>query len=296
MPLTLPHDKLSICISFIQEQLEAHRSRSIPRQPLVVGLNGMQGIGKTTLVTALALALEERGIETLTCSIDDFYLTHEDQVVLAREHADNALVQHRGEPGTHDVALVMSTLSSLVLGEPTTIPRYDKGAFQGQGDRCPETEWRPVNQRGQPPVQVVILEGWLVGFRPLSAQVVREKWTAPSRTLSKHRLEHLLFLNDRLKDYDPITDLFGAFIHIDSEDVEYVYSWRLEQEDCLRAERRDLSAGMTPDQVVNFVDGYFPGYELFTEGVRRGVLSNRPKCQLRIVVGRDRKVKQVLRI
>ncbi|KAM4056678.1 putative kinase mug58 [Hirsutella rhossiliensis] len=288
----LHNDKAPICIPFIRERLEAHQSRG----PLMIGLNGMQGVGKTTLVTALAAVLDAAGIRTLTCSIDDFYLTHEDQAALAREHPGNALMQHRGEPGTHDIALAGSVFASLMRGEPTKIPQYDKGAFNGQGDRRPGSEWKAVNEPGQPPVQVVILEGWLVGFRPLSLDDVERRWSAPSRTLHKHRLEYLLLLNQLLKDYDPLTDLFDAFIHIDSEDVEYVYSWRLEQEDSLRAQRRDPTAGMTPDQVIKFVDGYFPGYELYTDGLRRGIFANRPGCQLRLVVGRDRRVNQVVRI
>jgi D-glycerate 3-kinase len=79
-----------------------------PGKPFFIGLNGVQGAGKTTLVSALQETLKEKGLETLVCSIDDLYLKHEDQVALAREHPDNALVQHRGEPG-------MSILSSLLL-------------------------------------------------------------------------------------------------------------------------------------------------------------------------------------
>lgn len=57
-------------------------------------------MGKTTLVKALAETLQEReGLNTLVVSIDDFYLTHEDQLKLAEENSDNALVQYRGEPG-----------------------------------------------------------------------------------------------------------------------------------------------------------------------------------------------------
>lgn len=69
------------------------------QRPLIIGLNGMQGAGKTTLVAALAAALEKENTATLVCSIDDFYLTHDDQQALARENASNALLQHRGEPG-----------------------------------------------------------------------------------------------------------------------------------------------------------------------------------------------------
>ncbi|PNY28715.1 Uncharacterized protein TCAP_01360 [Tolypocladium capitatum] len=288
-------DKALVCISFILERLKAHQAETHDR-PLIIGLNGVQGVGKTTLVAALAVALENDGVHTLICSIDDFYLKHEDQVALARDHADNALMQHRGEPGTHDVALAKAVFASLMQRRPAHLPRYDKGAFHGQGDRLPETQWKAVNQPGQAPVRAVILEGWSVGFRAIGPEGVEAKWKAPSRTLRKHRLEHLLFLDQSLKEYDGLTDLFGAFIHIDSEHVEFVYPWRQEQEDCLRAEKGDPDAGMTPEQVVKFVDGYFPGYELYTDGVRRGIFSDRPGCQLRMVVGRDRRVKQVIRI
>lgn len=94
-------DKSPICIPFILSRLAAHRERQAGRSlPFVVGLNGVQGVGKTTLVRALAQTLQEReGLPTLVVSIDDFYLTHADQLALAAAHPDNALVQHRGEPG-----------------------------------------------------------------------------------------------------------------------------------------------------------------------------------------------------
>lgn len=91
-------DKTPICAPFILERLKVHEQDSTTR-PFIIGLNGIQGAGKTTLVSALAKVLEDQGVHTLVFSLDDFYLKHEDQVALARSNADNALVQHRGEPG-----------------------------------------------------------------------------------------------------------------------------------------------------------------------------------------------------
>ncbi|GAB0131607.1 hypothetical protein EsDP_00000070 [Epichloe bromicola] len=297
MSVPFADDKASICIPFILTHLKSHRSTApSPSRPLIVGLNGMQGVGKTTLVAQLAEGLAKRNIKTLAFSLDDFYLTHQDQVALAEANPDNALVQHRGEPGTHDVDLVKSVFTALVDGQPTRIPRYDKALFSGQGDRLPEEQWRSVNQPGDEPIQVVIFEGWAVGFRPIRDKDVEAKWKAPSRTLHTHRLEHLLFINEKLREYDAITDLFDSFIHIDSEEAEYVYAWRQEQEDSLRIAKGDPTAGMTPEQVVRFVDGYYPAYELYTDGMRKGIFIDRPGRHLRMIVGRDRKVKQVSQI
>jgi D-glycerate 3-kinase len=91
-------DKSPLCIPFILRRLEIHRAQH-PDKPFFIGLNGVQGAGKTTLVSALKETLQGRGLETLVCSIDDLYLKHEDQLALARQHPDNKLVQHRGEPG-----------------------------------------------------------------------------------------------------------------------------------------------------------------------------------------------------
>lgn len=248
----------------------------------------MQGVGKTTLVRALAETLQQREhLQTLVISVDDFYLTHADQLALAAAHPDNSLVQVRGEPGTHDIDLLRSVFQSLCEGQPTLIPQYDKGAFDGWGDRLPQERWIAVNQGAQPRVQVVLLEGWCVGFRSVRHEEIEAKWKAPSRTLGQHKLEDLVFVNDRLKEYDVITDLFDAFIHIDAEDTEYVYKWRLQQEQQLRRER---GTGMTDEQVVKFVDAYYPAYELFSDGVRNGIFVDRDGCQLRLVVGKDRLV------
>lgn len=188
--------------------------------------------------------------------------------------------------------LATSFFNNLLAGKLSPVPQYDKSAFGGQGDRAPASTWRPVAA----PPRAVILEGWSVGFRPLSPAAVEDKWNSPSRTLRKHQLEHLLFVNDRLADYDALTELFDAFIHIDAEDLTYVYEWRQQQEEHLRRDKGDASAGMTPEQVARFVDGYFPAYELYTDRLRAGIFPGRPGSQLRLTVGKDRKVKEVVRI
>lgn len=93
-------DKSCLCIPFILSRRDIHDSES-SNAPFFIGINGVQGAGKTTLVSALAKTLRENCcLETLVLSLDDLYLKHEDQVALANSHPDNPLIQHRGEPGT----------------------------------------------------------------------------------------------------------------------------------------------------------------------------------------------------
>jgi D-glycerate 3-kinase len=188
--------------------------------------------------------------------------------------------------------LASQLFSALEQGAEIKIPKYDKAKHNGQGDRVPSSEWETRNAPGQPKIRVVIFEGWCVGFRAISHSSLAAKLEAPSTTLHKHKLEDLEFVNEKLRGYDVMTDRFDAFIHIDAEETRVVYEWRLEQEAALRRER---GSGMTDEEVRAFVDGYYPAYELYTEGVREGVLKEKgPGRQLRMVVGRDRRVKEVV--
>ncbi|MCJ1484089.1 hypothetical protein MMC06_004257, partial [Schaereria dolodes] len=272
--------------------------------PLFVGLNGVQGVGKTTLVTAISRTLSNPpySLATAIFSIDDLYLPRSQQAALASSHPANPIVQHRGQPSTHDIPLGISVFSSLGSGSFTKIPQYDKSAFNGHGDRLNEKDWKGVNNYGEDRVKIVVFEGWCVGFRALGKEGVRTKWeVAVERKdrgdyrgrLGYLELEHLEFVDNALGAYDELTDRLNAFIHIDAEDTLYVYQWRLEQEIALRAAK---GAGMTDEQVVSFVDGYYPAYELYSDRLRAGIFKEESGRQLRLIVGHDRRVKHVMKI
>lgn len=46
------------------------------------------------------------------------------------------------------------------------VPRYDKSLRGGYGDRAPKDTW-PVLEG---PLQVVLFEGWMLGFKPLGKE------------------------------------------------------------------------------------------------------------------------------
>ncbi|PGH06794.1 hypothetical protein AJ79_06435 [Helicocarpus griseus UAMH5409] len=318
-------DKSEYCIPFLLDRLEEHHKKHAGNPnppPFFVGLNGVQGAGKTVLVTLLRSTLSSapHNLPTITFSLDDVYLNHADQQRLAASNPSNPLLEHRGQPSTHDVALGRQVFDSLRQGLPTKIPAYDKSAFNGQGDRLPESQWEMVNDvsAGQKRVKVVIFEGWCVGFRARPEEEIRRAWedAVEQRTRDpegyKGRLGHVKFedvkaINDALRSYDVFTDQLDAFIHIDAEDTHFVYDWRQEQERNLLAAK---GSGMTGEQVNKFVDGYYPSYELFTPTLRQGVFAPRYETdelgsssdnswkdmQLRLVVNRQRRVCDVVRI
>ncbi|KAL9640467.1 MAG: hypothetical protein Q9204_000695 [Flavoplaca sp. TL-2023a] len=297
-------DTLQICVGFVRERLK-HHDESNQGVPFFLGVNGVQGIGKSYLAASLAHELEQAAskLRTVVLSIDDFYLNHENQTQLAADHPDNPLVQHRGQPSTHEIPLALSVLTSLRAEQETSIPSYDKSAFDGRGNRKPQNQWTTVNKAGQQPIKIVVLEGWCVGFRALDDINLTTLWLSAVELstrgcgyqgrLGHSRLQDVKFINEALKGYDSLTDQLDALIHLDAEDLQHVYAWRLEQEDQLHQER---GSGMTKAEVVKFIDGYYPSYELYTDRLRSGVFGNRVGAQLRLVIRKDRLVQDVIKI
>lgn len=208
MSKTIVKDKTSLLTSFLLPLLSEHVSRKpeASSPPFFLGISGPQGSGKTSLVNILATNLRTtHNLNVVVFSIDDIYLTHADQTTLRELYPDNKLIQHRGEPGTHDIKLGTQIFKSLKDQKETKIPAYDKSMFNGQGDRVNEMYWEKVNG----PYDIVIFEGWCVGFRQISNEDLEGKWRESKQTqkgtMGRHALEHLQFVNTNLRDYDLLT-------------------------------------------------------------------------------------------
>src|SRR4051812_14673155 len=88
---------------FMEEVLQGARARDAEatrEAPLIFGISGPQGGGKSTLADTLVSALDELGRRAMAFSIDDFYLTYDEQRALSAEHPGNPYLEHRGYPGT----------------------------------------------------------------------------------------------------------------------------------------------------------------------------------------------------
>ncbi|KAF3334856.1 D-glycerate 3-kinase [Carex littledalei] len=217
--------------------------------PLVIGVSAPQGSGKTTLVFALEYLFRSCGRNAATLSIDDFYLTAEEQAKLRNKHPGNALLEFRGNAGSHDLQFSIETMTSLrkmtKKGMKMKLPRYDKSAFGGRGDRADPSSWPDI----EGPVEVVLFEGWMLGFKPLPNEVV--KAVDPQLELVNKNLEAY---------YDAWDKFIDAWLVIKIKDPSCVYQWRLEAEVAMR---NDGKPGMSDEEVLDFVSRYLPAYKAY---------------------------------
>ena len=245
-------------LKFILKALENVDIKSL-KVPLVVGISGPQGLGKSWLTVELKLALERALPEAVVVqfSMDDVYLTHEEQskVTMVARKEGNALLQGRGLPGTHDLRLATTIFEKLKRREPVQIPRYDKSAFDGEGDRCPELQWEHVASS-----DIVLFEGWFNGFCSVDSIELPYLMSGPTSVVQNYPMYHIGEINQRLKAYERIWSEFDKFIYFKTNDINNVYTWREQQEHALIKER---GRGMSDDQVRNFVNRYMPVYSLY---------------------------------
>ncbi|RCH87287.1 hypothetical protein CU097_009473 [Rhizopus azygosporus] len=268
------------------------KQRGLAEQPMIVGVSGCQGSGKTTLCDTLTYLLKQEPyqLRVVNFSLDDVYLTHREQLALAQRYPENKLYQQRGQAGSHDLTLATETFKALLMNQPSvSIPVYDKSLFDGQGDRLPKQDWKQV--RG--PFDIVLFEGWMLGFRPVEEKTLEVMYRS-RQTLQSVRLDDLKVMNENLKRYE--TELYpylDLFIHLSPLDIQQVYQWRLEQEHHMKMTRG--VTGLSDEAVKQFVNTYMPAYELYLPQLNTKSLfeqSDKQDHHLKIVLDRERKVVQ----
>ncbi|NJL46785.1 MAG: glycerate kinase [Leptolyngbyaceae cyanobacterium SM2_5_2] len=212
------------------------------QRPLIQGILGVQGCGKTTLTRILVQLLTAMGYPTLSFSLDDLYKTYADRCRLRQ--ADPRL-RWRGPPGTHDIDLGLATLDHLRRApsqEGVDIPRFDKSLYQGEGDRI-----APERVQG---IDIVLFEGWFVGVRPV-AEAQFEQAPAPICTEADRRFAR--DMNRWLQHYLPLWERLDRLLLLCPEDYRMSKRWRQQAEQRMRAAGQP---GMEEATVDAFVD-YF---------------------------------------
>ncbi|WP_353218254.1 kinase [Sandarakinorhabdus sp.] len=258
-PVALAAEQAALAALIVQEQLPSDYRATIDDhwrpiaaaiaaafaaagRPLVIGINGAQGSGKSTLCLCLELLLRHsHGLHAQTLSIDDLYLSKADRGKLAA--AVHPLLAMRGVPGTHDVDLGNHIIASVQAGHARLqLPRFDKG----RDDRVPSADW-PIAAK---PIDILLFEGWCVAASPQPALAL----AMPVNRLEIDDDKDMIWrrhVNTALAG--PYRALFAnidLLVMLAAPRFEIVQDWRLIQEHKLRAR---TNGGMTDAELSRFV-------------------------------------------
>lgn len=251
------------------------RRRAAARSPLVVGLCGAQGSGKSTVAGAIAARLSRDGLSVATLSLDDLYLARAERQALARRV--HPLLATRGPPGTHDAALGLEVLRALRRGESLDLPAFDKAA----DDRRPRTDWA----RFEGPAEVVLFEGWCVGARPEPEAAL----AAPVNGLERQEDPDGVwrgFVNRALAAYQALFAELDLLILLKAPSFGVVAAWRGQQEAELRASGAEGAGLMDAATLGRFIQHY--------ERLTRWMLREMPgRADVVVELGRRRELREI---
>ena len=96
------------------------------------------------------------------------------------------------------------------------------------------------------PVDIVLVEGWMLGFQPVAPQVVTDP--------------HLQQINKLLGQYTAWHSLLDNFVYIRPDDPAHVLEWRSEAEERMKAKGLP---GMSASEVRAYAEKFLPAYRMY---------------------------------
>jgi D-glycerate 3-kinase len=233
----------------LAEKIAWHRQKI--GRPIIQGILGGQGTGKSTLCRTLSLILQDMGYRTFSLSIDDLYKTYTERLKLREQ--DPRLIW-RGPPGTHDINLGLAVLDQVRQGQsPVSVPRFDKSLHAGAGDR--------TNPEIIDGADIILFEGWFVGVCPIDPSVFD---TAEPPILTDADRVFARDMNNKLRDYLPLWERLDSLFLLHPIDYRLSLEWRKQAEKEMMASGKP---GMSDKEIEEFVYYFWRSLhpELFIE-------------------------------
>ncbi len=233
-----------------------------PSKTIIIGIQGGQGTGKTTLTRAIQKELEIKGYHATSFSLDDFYLSLSKRVVLQKKYPQNPFYQiPRGLPGTHRLSLLKTVLHSLKTGRRTELPLFDKSLADGKGDISLLKAFVAQKQ------DFILFEGWYVGIpfaTPLALSRICAKHKIPLKEIDP-QLKHSAVVLRYIRKYQTLWKYLDYVIMLRPKKSTLHVKWRQQQEEELKQAR---GIGMTPPQIEHFVNIFLPFTYLCYEKIK----------------------------
>lgn len=281
----IPFDTLfANALKNIYAPVSAWLSTQQKDKPLVIGINGSQGSGKSTLTHILGDLLEQGfNKKVLSFSIDDLYKTREQRKQLAQ--TIHPLFQTRGVPGTHEAELGISIIRQLMdkTSVEVRIPVFDKSI----DDRLPEPDWKQTN----PPCDIIIFEGWCVG----SIAQDENELAAPVNRLEQDEDPDAIwrsYANQQLKGiYAELYSHIDILLMLKIPDFSKVFEWRKLQESKLRQSLENTNEPENKTMTDTEIDRFIMHYERIT----RHTLKEMPeRCDIVFELAENHHVKNII--
>ena len=221
------------------------------KKPLIIGLAGGQGSGKTTISSILTLILKKYfKLNVFKISIDDFYKTRSDRKKLSilKHH----LLMTRGVPGTHDVDLMLQFFKKVKTKKfkSLKIPKFNKAI----DDRCKKSLWYKLKSKPD----VLIFEGWCVGAKAQTANQLKKPINSIEKVYDQN-VKWRTYVNNQLKTkYKTLFKQLDGLLYLKAKNFNLLKNWRLKQERKLRLQtknKKNLKI-MSSGDVINFMQTY----------------------------------------
>jgi len=189
--------------------------------PLLVGLSGPPGSGKSTLSSIIRGRFLAWGFSCECISLDDFYYSKTEREKRAKQVSQ--LLMTRGVPGTHDMYLLAQVIECIVSDKAVSWQKFYKSADDIDLENV--NSFTPVINRKP----IILLEGWCIGCIPSDPAELIE----PINTLELvHDSSQIwrTYVNNQIKSaYLPVWERIDYFIYIQIPEWSYIEKWRSDQ-------------------------------------------------------------------
>ena len=233
---------------------------------------GSQGSGKSTLsVLIKKFFLKFYSKNVVILSIDDFYLSSFQRKRLARKF-NTDLFETRGVPGTHNLKLLCKVTNNLMKKKfPVYVPVFDK-----------VTDNKKNYKRKISKVDLLILEGWCVGSKPIDMKYLKMN----INDLEKKNDSNLIWrtaYNSALIDYQKLFKKFDYYIFIKFPNWEFVIDWKYKQELDLRSIKSNIRLKKKLQQFIKYYQKLSKWMSLTTPSY----------CNVLITLDRNQSIKKI---
>jgi D-glycerate 3-kinase len=221
------------------------------KKPLIVGLAGGQGSGKTTISSILSIILKKYfKLNVFVISIDDFYKTRKDRKILSKNK--HPLLMTRGVPGTHDIKLILNFFRKIKSKKFSTleVPRFNKSI----DDRYKKNLWYRIKSKPD----VIIFEGWCVGARAQSNSQLKKPINSIEKVYDQGA-KWRAYVNNQLKTkYKTLFKQLDGLLYLKAKNFNLLREWRLKQERKLwvKTKNKKNLKIMSSGDVINFMQTY----------------------------------------